>query len=170
MDDALRSAKWYLCERIRYHLYAQHLELTKRRIRDSILNYRQYATEQYGFEFQRMLRMAVEHFGDSLASRAELEEIFETILNAPDKEDYERFMGEQFSEEAYRHRQEYFQRRQFAPFAALLSGKYKERYDKLVSDGRGPTDDDFVRHGAGESKTGASRSPESVAELAGRGR
>jgi hypothetical protein len=165
LDDSLRNAKWYLFERIRYHLYAQHLGRAKSWIQSSILSHREYGAAQYGFEFQRLVRMAAEHFGPSLAAKSDLEKIFEEILNGPDKDDYQRFMAERFSEEAYRRRQQYFQRRQFAPFATVLFGKYKERYEQLVANGA-PTDDDFVRYDGGESKTGASRSPKALAELA----
>ena len=51
--------------------------------------------------------------------------IFEAIENGPDKEDYRQFMGERFSEEIYSLRQEYFQFRQFRPFAPVLFGKYR---------------------------------------------
>ena len=166
LDVALRAGRWYVFDRIRYHLYAKFPERTQAWIRESILNYETYGEEQYGFEFQHMVRIALERFGTSILSREELTQILEVIANGPDKEAYKEFMAEQFTEEAYQHRQEYFQRRQLRPFASVLFGKYQERYNHLVS--RMPTlnDDDFVRYGSGESKTGASRSPKCVAELA----
>jgi hypothetical protein len=166
LDTALRAGKWYVFDRIRYHLYAKFPARTKDWIRESILVHQGYAAEQYGFEFQRMIRIAIEQLGPSLLTKDELTPILETIVNAPDKEQYKEFMAEQFSEEGYQRRQEYFQRRQLSPFAPVLFGKYEDRYKILVSAIPTLTDDDFVRFGTGESKTGASRSPKGVAELA----
>jgi len=166
LDIALREGKWYVFDRIRYHLYAKFPERTKDWIREAILGYRGYAVEQYGFEFQRMTRMALEQFGSTLLSQAELANIFDVINNAPDKEDYKQFMDDRFTEEGYWRRQEYFHQRQFRPFASELFGKYKDRYVALFSSRPALTDEDFVRFGTGETKTGASLSAKSVAELA----
>jgi hypothetical protein len=166
VDIALREGRWYVFDRIRYHLYAKFPKRSKDWIREAILLHEDYAAEQFGFEFQRMIRIAIEQFGPSLLTKEELTPILEVIVNAPDKEDYKQFMAEQFSEEGYRRRQEYFQRRQLTPFAPALFGKYAERYKILVSAIPALTDDDFVRFGTGESKTGASRSPKGIAELA----
>ncbi len=166
LDTALREGRWYVFDRIRYHLYAKFPTRTKDWIHESILLHKGYAAEQFGFEFQRMIRIAIEQFGSSLLTTNELTPILEVIVNAPDKKDYKEFMAEQFSEEVYQRRQEYFQRRQLAPFTPVLFGKYEERYKDLVSAIATLTDDDFVRFGTGESKTGASRSPKGMAELA----
>lgn len=166
LDAALREGRWYVFDRIRYHLYAKFPERTKAWIREAILSYRAYAKEQYGFEFQRMTRIALEQFGATILSQDELANIFEVIVNAPDKEDYKQFMADQFTEDGYRQRQEYFQYRQLRPFACVLLGKYKDRYTALLSNRPVLTDEDFVRYDVGESKTGASRSPRSIAELA----
>jgi hypothetical protein len=152
--------------RIRHHLYAKFPAQSKDRIRESILKYPAYATEQYDFEFQRMIRVAVERFGASLIANDDLVQIFETIINGPDKDDYRQFMGEQFTEEGYRRRQDYFQLRQFRPFASILFGRYKERSESLAASAPTLTDENFVRYGAGEAKSIVSRSPKTVAELA----
>ncbi len=166
LDRRLRDARWYLFDRVRYHLYGKYPEIAKEWIREEILNYGGYGEDVYGFEFQRMVRSTADQLGETLISRRELQQIFDTILSAPEKEDYRQFMAERFTEEGYRRRQEYFQLRQFTPFAALLFGQYAERYSTLIRAGRELTDDDFIRFGVGESKTGASRSPKSVSELA----
>src|SRR5437867_5239419 len=132
LDEALRAGKWYVFDRIRYHLYAKHPALTKKWIEEAILSYSRYGDEQYGFEFQRLLRVAVAQFGRSLLSEQDMTKIFEAIANGPDKEDYKQFMAERFTEEIYSSRQEYFQFRQFRPFAPVLFGKYAERYSALA--------------------------------------
>lgn len=167
LDRQLRSAKWYLFDRVRYHLYAIHLDRAEEWIREEILNYGRYAEDTYGFEFQRMVRIAAEHFGEKLISTTDMQHVLRTIETAPDKEDYRQFMAEQFTEEGYRRRQDYFQLRQLRPFASLLVGKHAERYGVLVAAGRELTDEDFIRYGVSESKTGVSRSPKGVHELAG---
>jgi hypothetical protein len=167
LDRVLREPKWYLFDRIRFHLYTRHAVQAEQWIREEISRYDRYGQETYGFEFQQMLRIAAEEFGERLLPRDELQKIFDAILTAPDKEDYRQFMAEQFTEEGYRARQGYFQLRQFRPFAKLLFGKYAERYDKLrAASPRELTDEDFIRYQGGESKTGASRSPKSTHELA----
>src|SRR5438876_9850120 len=96
LDTALREGKWYVFDRIRYHLYAKFPARTKDWIRESILLHEGYAAEQFGFEFQRMIRIAIEQFGSSLLTNDELRPILEVIVNAPDKKDYKEFMAEQF--------------------------------------------------------------------------
>jgi hypothetical protein len=166
LDRALQNAQWHVFDRIRYHLYAKFPDQVREWIRESILNYSGYFEEQYGFEFQRMIRVATEHFGASLLTRDELTRIFEIILSGPNKEDYKQFMGERFSEEGYRRRQQYFHQRQFRPFAAVLFGKYQDRYSSVIADDSELTDDDFVRYGSGESKVIVSQSPKTLADLA----
>jgi hypothetical protein len=166
VDEALRVGKWYVFDRIRYHLYAKHPTLAKEWIKEAILAYQGYGDEQYGFEFQKLLRVAVAQFDRSLLSEQEMTKIFEAIENGPDKEDYRQFMGERFSEEIYSLRQEYFQFRQFRPFAPVLFGKYAARYSALANKLPNITDDDFVRYSVGESKTGVSKSPKGASELA----
>jgi len=162
LDRQLRAARWYVFQRLRYHLYAAHPGLTREWIRDEILNYRRYGEEESGFEFQRMVRTAIEHFGAELLSQTELDPILQTIINSPDKQ----FMAEQFTEEAYRRRQDYFQLRQFRPFAPLLFDKYAARYSALAEKYHALSDEDYVRYGDADVKTGVSRSPKTPAELA----
>jgi hypothetical protein len=117
-----------------------------------------------------MVRIATEKFGDSLLSKTDLTRILDTIFNGPDKEEYKRFMADQYTEEAYAGRKRYFQLRHLTPFALVLFGKYKELYEQLCAENpKKITDDDFVAYQGGESKTGGSRSAKSVAELAAMG-
>lgn len=167
LDNALRAAKWHIFDRIRYHLYAKFPSKTKEWISEAIVGYAEYSEGRYGFEFQRMVRTAAEQFGNSLVSSADLSRILETIFNGPNKDEYKQFMGDRFTEEAYAGRKRYFQLRHLTPFASLLSGKYKELYDQLCkANPKTLSDDDFITYEGGESKTGASRSPKSVPELA----
>jgi hypothetical protein len=166
LDSALREGEWQIFDRIRYYLYARYPSLAKEWINEAIATYPDYAEGRYGFEFQRMVRIGTEKFGESLISKADLTRIFEAIFNGPDKDEYKQFMGERFTEEAYAGRLANFQVRHFTPFASILFDKYRELYKRLCADNPKLTDDDFVAYQGGESKTGASRSPKSVAELA----
>ena len=170
LDSALRTAKWQIFDRIRYHLYAKYPSQTQEWIGEAVINYPEYAEGRYGFEFQRMARIAIEKFGDSLLSKAGLTHILDTIFNGPDKNEYKRFMADQYTEEAYAGRKRYFQLRHLTPFAPVLFGKYKELYEQLSAENpKKLTDDDFAAYQGGESKTGGSRSAKSVAELAAMG-
>ncbi len=165
LDNALRAGKWEIFDRIRYHLYSKYPSKTKEWISEAIAGYADYSEGRYGFEFQRMVRIGTEKFGESLIGKAELTRILEAIFNGPDKDEYKRFMGEQFTEEAYVGRKRYFQLRHFRPFASILFNKYKELYEGLHAENAKLTDDDFVAFHGGESKTGGSRSVKPVAEL-----
>jgi hypothetical protein len=165
LDGALRKGKWQIFDRIRYYVYAKYPELTKDWISEAIVMYPDYTEGRYGFEFQRMVRIGTEKFGESLIDKPELTKILEAIFNGPDKDEYKQFMGEQFTEEAYVGRKRYFQLRHFRPFASILFDKYKELYERLHAENPQLTDDDFVAYHGGESKTGGSRSVKSVAEL-----
>ena len=56
-------------------------------------------------------------------------------------------MGDQFTEEAYAGRKQYFQLRHLTPFASVLSGKYKELYDQLCKENpKAVGDDDFISY------------------------
>ena len=170
LDGALRDARWQIFDRIRHHLYAKYPSLAKQWISETILNYPDYGEGRYGFEFQRMVRIGTEEFGDSLFNKTELTRILETIFNGPDKDEYKRFMGDQFTEDAYAGRKRYFQLRHFTPFASVVFGKYKELYERLCAENpKKLGDDDFVAYQGGESKTGGSRSARSLTELAAMG-
>jgi hypothetical protein len=166
LDKALRYGKWYVFDRVRYHLYVKSPAQARTWICDAIVSYPSYSEEQYGFEFQRMIRTAAEQFGAEMLSREDLTRIFDEIMRGPDKQADKAFMAERFTEEGFQRRQEYFQHRQLAPFAPVLFGKYLERFNELASRLPALTDEDFVRYDIGESKTGATRSPKSAAELA----
>jgi hypothetical protein len=169
IDAVLRAAKWQIFDRIRYHLYAKFPSNSKEWISEAIVGYPDYSEGRYGFEFQRMVRIGTEKFGESLIAKAELTRILETIFNGPDKDEYKRFMEERYTEEAYVARKRYFQLRHFRPFASILFDKFKELYKSLHAENPNLTDDDFVAFHGGESKTGGSRSVKSVAELSAMG-
>ena len=96
LDSALRAAQWQIFDRIRYHLYAKYPSQAQQWISEAMTNYPEYAEGRYGFEFQRMVRIATEKFGDSLLSKTDLTRILDTIFNGPDKEEYKRFMADQY--------------------------------------------------------------------------
>ena len=64
-------------------------------------------------------------------------------------------------------RQHYFHRRQFAPFASVLFGKYKTYFQKLEKDADDPiSDEDYIHHLYQRSGWVSNRSPYSPEELA----
>lgn len=165
LDRILRKASWLVFTRVRHHLYSQHPEQTKHWIEAAVVEYPDYERHEYRFEFQQMIRMACEHFGDSILSKDYLEQIFERILSGPDHEAFKEWMGDEYTEEKYIGRQRHFHLAQLHPFRAILFGRYKQVYQSLLKQQRSPTDEDYAPYSSGETKTGGSRSPKSPEEL-----
>ena len=132
LDKVLRDKQWKLFKRLRQHLYAQYPnEQTKPWIREFILEHDEYHLWEHHYEFQQMIRSACEHFGETLLSKAEQAQIFDSIYSGPSKEDFQKWMGERFTEEKFLQRQYYFHRKQFKPFESLLFGKYAIYFREL---------------------------------------
>ena len=75
----------------------------------SIHEYPDYENWEYHFEFQRMIRSSMEHFGNELLSSDELTSIIERILSGPNKDQFKEFMGDRYTEENFTRRQRHFQ-------------------------------------------------------------
>ena len=168
--EALSAQRWKLFKRLRQHLFALYPnEQTKPWIRDFIVDYESYSQWEYGYEFQRMIQSACNYFGEELLTFEERKLIFDSILSGPSKDIYRKWVGESFSEEDFAQFRDRFHRKQLWPFAPVLSGEYKTRFEALedasVSDF---SDNDFSR--IGEFKTGTilPRSPQTPTELAER--
>ena len=86
LDKALRKQRWRVFKRLRQHLYALNpTEQTKSWIRESILHHENYSRRTHGYEFQRMIWSACEHFGAELLTEEERASILEDILRGPIK-------------------------------------------------------------------------------------
>lgn len=161
LDKLLRKQEWKVFERLRQHLYAQYPnEETKEWIRELIFQCEDYDQFQHSYEFQRMIRAACDHFKEELFTRAERIRIFDTILKGPSKEDYRDITEERFLE-----CQHYFHRRQFAPFASVLFGKYKTYFQKLEKEANDPISDEDYPPFEPKSGSVSNRSPRSVEDL-----
>ena len=167
LDQALRNQRWDIFTRIRQHLYALHLtEQTKPWIREMILTHKDYAKWQHHFEFQRMIRLACETFGADLLTKAEREQIFQTILSGPSKQNFREFMGDQFTEELFETRRHRFHRVQLSPFAPVLFGKYADYFQELQAQEEKPvSDDDYPPYRVEGVRSGEERSPKPADEL-----
>ena len=145
LDKLLRNQDWKIFERLRQHLYAQYPnEETKEWIRELIFEREDYDQVQHSYEFQQMIRAACDHFKEELLTRAERRRIFDTILSSPSHD---------------------FHRRQFAPFASVLFGKYETYFQKLEKEANDPiSDEDYPPC---EPKVGwvSNRSPRSSEDL-----
>ena len=164
LDQALRDERWDIFTRIRQHLYALHPnEQTKPWIRKMILAHEDYGKWEHPYEFQRMIRLACEIFGTDLLTKAEREQIFEAILNAPSEHDFREFAGDQFTEESFKKRKRSFHRVQLRPFAPVLFGRYADYFQELQAEEEKPvTDDDYEQDGA---RWIEKRSPKTTDEL-----
>ena len=167
LDTALRRQPWKLFKRLRQHLYALYPnEQTLPWIRKFILNYENFGSDEYHYEFQLMLRKACEHFGMGLLSVDELTTITDAIQSGPSKSHYREWMGDRYSEELFQQRQHYFHRAQLRPFASLLTGTVKSYYEELVkAESSTITDDSYSPIGESSGGYVSYRSPKSVAEL-----
>lgn len=168
LDQALRNQRWKVFRRLRQQLYASHPnDKTLPWIREFILGYDDYSKWVHHYEFQLMIRNASEHFGPRLLNEDERSAIFDAILSGPSKEDFREWMGERYSEDAFRQRQRYFHRMQLRPFAPLLSGEYRRYFDELEGEAQeeGVTDDSYSPYGGIRGGTVSYRSPKSAVDL-----
>ena len=169
LDEILRKQRWKVFRRLRQHLYALHPnEQTKPWIRDLILTHGEYAQWEHHYEFQRMIRLACEHFGTELLTEEECTCIFDAIRRGPSKTNYRESMGEQFTEELFRQRQRYFHRRQFKPFASILFGEHAIYFQELEVEANDQiSDDDYsvLRAQSGYVTQNSPRSREELANL-----
>ena len=147
LDKTLREQRWCIFKRLRYHLYAQHPnKTTKPRIQDLIRKHEGYDWLEHRYEFQRMVRIACEQFGDALITKEECIRIFDSISSGPSKANYQvwvvDFLGEEFTEERFKEHTRRFHRMQFRPFERLLFGKYAAYFHDLQRDAETPISDD----------------------------
>jgi len=168
LDQALRKHRWKVFKRLRQHLYTSHPDdQTLPWIREEILDHIDYSKWEHHYEFQLMIRKASEHFGPRLLSEDEQKRILLAILSGPSKEDFRKWTGERYSEEAFRQRQRYFHRMQLNPFTALLSGDVRGYFDELKSEfpAEAVTDDNYSPYGGVTGGMVSYRSPKSAEDL-----
>ena len=170
LDKMLRKQRWKVFKRLRYHLYAKYPnEDTKLWIRESILTHKDYGLWEHHYEFQQMIRHACEHFGETLLSEAERTCIFDEILKGPSKENYQHWLvgwlGEEFTEERFKERQQRFHLSQFTPFTSVLFGKYATRYKALKGKSKEPISDENYLSSKIKVGSVSNRSPRSLEDL-----
>lgn len=169
LDDVLRKQRWDVFKRLRQYLYALHpSEQTKPWIRELILTHGDYEKwKEHPYEFQRMIRLACEHFGAELLTEDERTQIFDTILNGLSKEYYREWMGEKFTETGFEQERRRFHRLQLRPFASVLFGKYADYFQELKNDETADEIKDGNYSPLSKSEGGmvTSRSPRSPDEL-----
>ena len=169
LDETLRNQRWKVFKRLRQHLYALNPnEQTLPWIREFILEHEDYAKWDHHFEFQQMVRKACEHFGADLLNEEKRTAIFDAILSGPSKDNYREWMGNQFTEEKFRQRQQNFHRMQLRPFVRLLTGEYQSYFHELENEFKEKPISDEEYSPVGESAGGAVsyRSPRTPKELA----
>ena len=147
LDKTLREQQLRAFKRLRYHLYAQHPnETTKPWIQQLIREHEGYDWLEHGYEFQRMVRSACEHFGNTLITKEERLRIFDCIFSGPSKANYHvwvvGFLEEEFTEERFKEHQRRFHRMQFRPFEHLLFGEYAEYFHDLEHEAETPISDE----------------------------
>jgi hypothetical protein len=168
LDDELRQYSWQVFKRLRHHLYAKYpRQEAIDSIRELILQHGDYGQSEHHYEFPKLVEAACEKFGSALLTKSEWSKIFDAILNGPPKEIFREWMGERFTEEGFRQRQDHFHRMQLHPFRQVLFGTYRAHYDTLVARaGRKPKDDDYAPVSMSRGGFVSYRSPVSDQELA----
>ena len=147
LDKTLREQQLRAFKRLRYHLYAQHPnETTKPWIQQLIREHEGYDWLEHRFEFQRMVRIACEQFGNALITKEECIRIFDSISSGPSKANHRvwvvEFLGEELTEERFKTHTRRFHRMQLRPFESLLFGKYAAYFHDLQRDAETPISDD----------------------------
>ncbi|MDP2535600.1 hypothetical protein [Alteromonas stellipolaris] len=166
LDQQLRKPRWKLFTRLRQHLYALYPnKLTLPWIREQILGHDAYSKWDHHYEFQLMIRTACEHFGNVLLCEAELQIIFDSILSGPSKEDFQEWLGEDYTDEAFQKRQRYFHRIQLRPFSSLLSSDIREYFEELEAEGELIDDESYAPHGDVKGGTVSYQSPKAIEEF-----
>ena len=147
LDKVLRDQQWGVFKRLRQHLYARYpSEQTKPWIQELILEHKEYHLSTHHYEFQQMVRSACEHFKKTLLTESERSQIFDAIFKGPSKEDLQKWLGEEFTEEKFEERQRSFHRQQFKPFESLLFGKYATYFQQLEAAANNPiADEDYLQ-------------------------
>ena len=135
LDTALRKQRWRLFSRLRQHLYALHPNAqTLPWIRELILAHPDYGKWEHHFEFQRMIRVASEKFGEGFLAKDERTQIFQTILNGPSRDDFESIWGNNLTSAKFHQMQRQFHHVQLRPFVTVLFGKFASYYRELDVD------------------------------------
>jgi len=168
LDQTLRNQQWKVFKRLRQYLYALHPnDQTLPWIREIIINHGDYAKHEHNYEFQLLIRNSCEYFGTRLLNETERKSIIDFILSGPSKEDYQEWLGDQYSEEAYQKRQRYFHRMQLRPFVSLLDGESQKYLEELDSENaqKPLTDEDYSPNRSAVG-TVSYKSPKSTDELA----
>ena len=150
LDRLLTDQKWFVFRRIQYHLYSANLnEQTKPKIRELILSYDYDFGDEYGYEFQRMVCRACEHFGEKLLTKDERQKIFDNVMDGPSQE-----------------KRKYWQKRRFRPFKSVLFGEYNEYYGELNASETKKIFDEDYRNKAITITEDTSENPKLKKELA----
>ena len=168
LDEKLRKQRWKLSRRLRQHLYAHFpTEQTKPWIQQLITSHDDYGRTEYHYEFNLMVRRALECFGDELLSSNQLTPIFSKILEGPSKESFKEYYGDRFTDSCFAERQRRFHRMQLRPFASVLFGKYLEYFEELERNANEEiSDEDYLPISETEAGFVLRRSPIISQELA----
>ena len=132
LNTTLRKQKWRLFGRLRQHLYALHPNVhTLPWIRELVLAHPDYGKWEHHFEFQRMIRVASEKFGEGFLAKDERTQIFQSILSGPSRDDFKSIMGDDFSSAKFHQMQRQFHHVQLRPFVTVLFGKFATYFREL---------------------------------------
>ena len=168
LDEQLRKQRWKLFKRLRQHLYAHYpTQQTKPWIQEVILSHDDFGRSEYHYEFNLMVRRALECFGEELLSTRQRTSIFNTILDGPSKKRFKEQYGDRYSASLFAQRQRHFHRMQLKPFASVLFGKILEYFEELEREAEEDiSDEDYSPISETEAGFVSRQSPITAQELA----
>ncbi|MCA9387239.1 hypothetical protein KC669_04365 [Candidatus Dojkabacteria bacterium] len=134
LEMVLSKSPWNIFTRIRQHLFSLFpSRTTQPSIRELILSHN-YSQDEYSYEFQKMIKRAIENFGQELLSSEEQEYILNAIQIGPNKEALRDRLKDQFNENIFLKIQRHFHYKQLHPFTKILKNKTKNYYNELKSE------------------------------------
>lgn len=165
LDDLLKSSRFIVLSRVRYHLLAFNInESTISRIRDIVQNL-PYGSVEYFYETQLLIRRFLQYEKQQL-SESELKTIFERIISSPTEGEIRDLYKERFSPEIYEREKKSQHVRMLSPFNDCLFGQYKDYFVGLVEDGYSVFgENDYGKSMEGEARAVVDRSPVSFEEF-----
>jgi hypothetical protein len=149
-DSLIRSDRWYIFQRLRWQLYADHPTKSKIWARRDVLERLPHLGSQhfclnYGFgEWAQMLEAHTQAYGSEFLSPVEVEQFAQAVLSGPKSD------AELPVDGALRDR---FQRRQLHPIRSLLAGEALQAFERLSAGKPQLTSSDYRRLNASGGRT-----------------
>jgi hypothetical protein len=134
--DGLKSKRWQIFHRIHWHLLSENVSTWGADYLSAIIfeNMEVFSKTEYVFEFVNLLRNSIAVYGDRIFTTTLLSQIVAMIRSGPDKKEYEKCRGDQYTEEKFNLSRRYVHRQMLAPFEGILDDTTKGYFKELMND------------------------------------